>query len=273
MNGRFEAYIRGDRGIRRLADERRPDARHRRLAVSPSSRRTGRTSRATTSRRSTLAPAFAERVARRQARGALRRHGGAELLPQAVRSGLGAGRRRRLQQGLHHRAGDQRRVPRRRARARTRSTRRSRARARSTRRWREYQPTRDAARAADVRVHLPSSPRSSRRRPRCSSCSAAIARQPGGDGRLRARQRRRDLAGRVLRRGERRTDLRRGRSLGRGAGKRGVARRAHKTRSEDSPSSVSPSIVTNWTRTFPGLLVSMRGAIPGCSSCHRSMSA
>ena len=55
-------------------------------------------------------------------RSARRRHPGepdrrirrAQLLPQALRPGLGAGRRRRLQPGLHHRTRDLRRVPRRR---------------------------------------------------------------------------------------------------------------------------------------------------------------
>ena len=62
-----------------------------------------------------LAPEFAERV-----RGAKREapFAGAavsEFLPQAVRSRLGAGGRRGLQQGPDHGAGDQRRLPRRRA--------------------------------------------------------------------------------------------------------------------------------------------------------------
>ena len=50
MDGRFETYIRPDRGFAAVADQRRPDAGHRRLAVSPSSRPTSTTSRATTSR-------------------------------------------------------------------------------------------------------------------------------------------------------------------------------------------------------------------------------
>ncbi len=60
------------------------------------------------------APAFAGTHARRQAGGALPRRGRAELLPQAVWSGLGSGRRRRLQQGLHHGPGNFGRLPRRR---------------------------------------------------------------------------------------------------------------------------------------------------------------
>ena len=52
---------------------------------------------------------------RRQARGALRGHSGTELLPPALRPGLGPRRRRRVQQGLHHGPGDPGRVPRRRA--------------------------------------------------------------------------------------------------------------------------------------------------------------
>ena len=91
-----------------------------------------------------LAPEFAERV-----RGATREErfaGGvrAQLLPQAVRARLGARRRRRLHQGPDHRPGDQRRVPRRRAVRRPRSTRRSPARARSTTRWPTTSATRDA---------------------------------------------------------------------------------------------------------------------------------
>jgi 2-polyprenyl-6-methoxyphenol hydroxylase-like FAD-dependent oxidoreductase len=50
-------------------------------------------------------------IPRCQARGAHRRQRRTQLLPQAVRPGLGAGRRCRLQQGLHHGAGDLRRVP------------------------------------------------------------------------------------------------------------------------------------------------------------------
>ena len=49
--------------------------------------------------------------ARREARIAVRRHGRAELLPQALRRRLGARRRRRLQQGLHYGAGHRRRLP------------------------------------------------------------------------------------------------------------------------------------------------------------------
>ena len=128
---------------------------------------------------------------------------GAELLPQAVRSGLGARRRRRLQQGLHHRPGHHRRLPRRRALRRPRSTRRSPARAVRRRDGRlpagarhpvlpmyEFTPARDAGAAAAADAAAP------RRHPR----------QPGRHGRLRQRQRRHDLARRVLRRAERRPD-------------------------------------------------------------------
>ena len=92
---------------------------------------------------------------RRQARGALRRHGRAELLPQALRPRLGAGRRRRLQQGLHHRPGDHRRLPRRRA-VRDRAGRGVLRRARrSTTRWASTSRRATQHVAADVRVHVP----------------------------------------------------------------------------------------------------------------------
>ena len=62
-----------------------------------------------------LAPEFAERVRGAKREAPFRRRGRAEFLPQAVRPGLGAGRRCRLQQGSDHGAGDHRRLPRRRA--------------------------------------------------------------------------------------------------------------------------------------------------------------
>ena len=155
-----------------------------------------------------LAPAFADRV-----RGAKREErfvGTAvpQLLPQALRPRLGAGRRCRLQQGLHHGAGNPGRVPRRRAvRQRARRVVRRRRRPFDDAMG-EYQSRTRRARPADVRVHLPSSQRSSPRRPSCSSAGRR-ARQPGGDGRVRARRRRSDLTGRVLLGRERRTDSRR----------------------------------------------------------------
>ena len=51
----------------------------------------------------------------RETRSAVRRRVPAELFSQAVRPRVGAGRRRGLHQGLHHGAGDQRRLSRRRA--------------------------------------------------------------------------------------------------------------------------------------------------------------
>ena len=57
-----------------------------------------------------LAPAFAERLRAGCPRNPLRRYGSAELLPQALRAGMGPGRRRRVQQGFHYRAGNSRRV-------------------------------------------------------------------------------------------------------------------------------------------------------------------
>ena len=57
-----------------------------------------------------MAPHFAERI-RGEARGALRRHGRAELLPPALWRRVGARRRCGVQQGLHHGSGDHGRVP------------------------------------------------------------------------------------------------------------------------------------------------------------------
>ena len=107
--------------------------------------------------------------ARGQPRSALRRHGGAELLPQAVRTRLGAGRRRRLQQGLHHGPGHPGRLPGRRA---VRHGARRGVLGRPILRRRDGRlPVRSRrARPADVRVHLRASRRSSPRRPKCSSC-------------------------------------------------------------------------------------------------------
>ena len=118
-----------------------------------------------------LAPEFAERV-----RGAKREapFAGApvsELLPQAVRARLGAGGRRRLQQGPDHGAGDQRRLPRRRAlcdRTGPGLHRRS-----PVRRCDGRVPARSRrARAADVRIHVPARHAGAAAAARCSSCSA-----------------------------------------------------------------------------------------------------
>ena len=103
---------RPDRGFGAWPDPRRPDARRRRLAVRRVRRQQGRHRRQLPARcfdHGARASPSASAAPRRE--DALRRHGGAELLPQALRPGLGAGRRRRLQQGLHHRPGDHRRVP------------------------------------------------------------------------------------------------------------------------------------------------------------------
>ena len=108
---------------------------------------------------------------RRATRGAVLRRVRPQLLPQAVRPGLGARRRRRLHQGPDHRAGHQRRVPRRRAVRRRARRRRSAARARSTTRCR---PTSGPATPTRCRStsSRPSWRRSRRRPRRCSSCSA-----------------------------------------------------------------------------------------------------
>ena len=119
-----------------------------------------------------LAPEFAERV-----RGATRDErfaggAGAQLLPQAVRPGLGARRRRRLQQGPDHRPGDQRRVPRRRAVRRRPRRRRSPATRSFDDAMAELPADPRRPRAADLRVHHAAGDARSRRRRRCSSCSA-----------------------------------------------------------------------------------------------------
>ena len=114
MDGRFETYVRPERGCAvwptsdgltvvivgwpyaEFARNRTDAERHYRATFD-------------------LVPELAERIARRPAREPGRRRRRAELLPQAVRPGLGAGRGRRLPQGLHHRPGHAGRVPRRRA--------------------------------------------------------------------------------------------------------------------------------------------------------------
>ena len=62
-----------------------------------------------------LAPEFARAPAQRSPRSAVRRHGGPELFSQAIRSGLGSGGGRRLQQRLYNRTGNSRCLSRRRA--------------------------------------------------------------------------------------------------------------------------------------------------------------
>ena len=131
-------------------------------------------SRATSSRPSSWRPSSPTRVRARDARGTVPRRRGPGLLPQALRPGLGARRRRRLQQGPDHRPGHHRRVPRRRTVHDARSTHGSAA----------SRPFDDAMaawhQAARRRAPLPiyeftaSWPRSSRHRRRCSSSSRAV---------------------------------------------------------------------------------------------------
>ena len=170
MDGRFEVCIRPGPRVRGGADARRADAGRRRLAV--------RGVRGQQERRRGQLPGDVRPRARvrradprRHARGPLRGHGGAELLPPAVRSGLGARRRRRVQQGLHHGAGDPATRSATPSCARPRSTRRSPARARSTTRWASTSPpaTSTSCRCSSSRASWRPS---SRRRPSCSSCSA-----------------------------------------------------------------------------------------------------
>ncbi len=135
MDGRFQNYGPAASWHGRVADERRPDARHRRLAVPRVRGEPGRRGESLLRDAGHRAGARGAR-SHRDSRGALRRRRRARLLPQAVRSGLGAGRRRGLQHRLHHRPGDHRRVPARRALRGCAATRPSPESARSTRRWR-----------------------------------------------------------------------------------------------------------------------------------------
>ena len=153
MDGRFEVYIRPDRGFAAAPTHDDLTLVDRRLAVrrvrGEQARHRGQLPQGVRSR-----TGVRRADPRRQARSALRGHGGAELLPPALRSGLGPRRRRRVQQGLHHRAGDPRRVPRRRAlcdRAGRVVLRSAFLRRRDGRV--PVHPRR--ARAADVRVHVP----------------------------------------------------------------------------------------------------------------------
>src|SRR5690606_17720779 len=152
------------------------------------------------------------RPARRRARGRDRRDGGAELLPHATRSGLGARRGRRVQQGLHHRAGHPGRLPRR--RARRHGPARGLHGRRHLRRRDGALPGGPRRGAADLRVHHLA------RRARAAPARARAAarrgeRRAGHDGRVRAGGDRGDIARRVLLRRERRADPRRGEPRGR----------------------------------------------------------
>ena len=116
-----------------------------------------------------LTPAVAERV--RGAKREERFYGGS--VPNFFRKpygpGMGPRRRRRLQQGPDHRAGHERRVPRRRGvhgRARRRVHRRPLVR----RRHGGLPPRPRRARDADLRVHDAARDARSCRRPRCSKC-------------------------------------------------------------------------------------------------------
>src|SRR5688572_8997853 len=120
---------------------------------------------------------------------------------------MGPGRRRRLQQGLHYGAGDQRCIPRCGA-LRERASRIVQRDAILRRGDDGVSGDARSSRAADLRVHL------RLRVVRAADRRAAAAvrgdsRQSGGDGRFRARLRRGHLASRVLLAGQRRPDLRR----------------------------------------------------------------
>ena len=148
-------------------DPRRPDARHRRLAIrgirgeqEGHRRQLPEDDRPGAGLRRTPAP--------RQPCGAVRRRGRAELFPQAIWPRLGAGRRRRLQQGLHHRARNSRCVPRRRALCDA-LERHSPERGHSTMRWAHI-----SAHATTKCLRCTNSPASSRRSSRrhrsCNNC-------------------------------------------------------------------------------------------------------
>ena len=111
----MEIYIRPDRGFAAAPDQRRADHGRRRLALRRGRGLQGRRRGRTSSRPSSWRPTFAARV-----RAATREApflGGAVpgFFRKPFGAGLGAGRRCRLQQGPDHRAGHQRRLPRRRA--------------------------------------------------------------------------------------------------------------------------------------------------------------
>ena len=168
MSGRFETTIRPGRGLRGVAHERRPDAGHRR----PFDRRVRRRQKG---HRSHLPRDARDRsgVCRpgsgRKARGALRRHGGPGILPQALRPRLGSGRRRGLQQGLHHGSGHPRRLPRRRA-VRSCARRGIRGPAQLRERLERVPGCVETSRSCRCTSSRPSSRRSRLPRPRCSSC-------------------------------------------------------------------------------------------------------
>jgi 2-polyprenyl-6-methoxyphenol hydroxylase-like FAD-dependent oxidoreductase len=118
-----------------------------------------------------LAPDFADRIRSSYPRGALRRHRGAELLPQALRPRLGAGGRRWLPQRLHHVAGHPRRLPGRRAVRHRRSTRPSPVPDPSRRRWAGIRPPATSTSCRST-SSPPSSPPSSPLHPTSSNSSA-----------------------------------------------------------------------------------------------------
>ena len=195
-----------DRGVRGLADQRRPDAASSVAGRTPSSRPTGRTSRATSSPRSTWRRRSRERVkaARRESRFA-----GASV-PNYFRNPYGPGWALVGDAGYSRdfitAQGMQRRVPGRRA-LRERAARGARpAPGRTRSRWRTTRARRDAAVAADVRVHHRARDAGAAARPswpRCSGPCRATSRRwtasagwpPGVDSPRR-----------VLRRVERRRD-------------------------------------------------------------------
>ena len=207
MDGRFEIYIRADRGFAACADQRRSDPGHRRLAVSPSSRRT----------RTDIEGNYLQDV---RARAGVRR---APPRRPSARRGSPARPCRTSSASPTARAGRWSATP---ATTRTSSPRRASPTPSGTPscappRWTRRCP----ARAPSTRRWPTTRPRATSRCCRCTSSPCELAtleppppelqqllgarpRQPGGDGRLRAGQRRGDVAGRVLLRGERRPHLR-----------------------------------------------------------------
>ena len=193
--------------LRGVADERRPHARHRGVAVQGVRGKQVRYRRQLSQGHRPRAE-LRRTPSRRPARRAVRRHGGAELFPQALRSGLGSGGRRGLQQGLHHGAGNPGRVPRRRVVRRCAG--RVVYRRALIRRGDGRLPVHArSARPCVVRIHGTAGVAGA-----SATRDAATARrgawQPTGDGRVRTRQRRRDVARGILLRRKRQTYCRGG---------------------------------------------------------------
>ena len=202
MRGRFEQYVRERRGFAAAATMkiRRWSLRAGHMRSSP---RTRRISRGITSRRSNwrqILPIAYAVPGRKRALQAQR----AELFPQALRPRLGARRRCRLQQRLHHRARDHGRLPGRRAlRHRTLGDIFRNAVVRGCDERLSSRSRRNGK--GDVRIHLPA------RDPGAATTGDAAALgcdpwQQGGYGRVCTAKRRNDISCGVLWAGKRPRD-------------------------------------------------------------------